>query len=299
MNILITGATGLIGSKLIDSLIDDTSSHTLYALTRNKEKASEQLPKSVNIITDLSSLDFNILDIVINLAGEPIAERRWTKTQKEKIAQSRWQLTQQIADKINSAENPPKCFISGSAIGFYGRQDNIKITESFSDIHEEFTHSICKTWEDIALRTQNKTRVCLLRTGIVLDKAKGALAKMLIPFRLGLGGPIGSGRQYMSWIHIDDMVGGIMILINNQELKGVFNFTAPEPVTNKEFSINLAKTMNKPCFITTPNFMMKLMLGEMSSLILHGQRVMPEKLQAADYKFKYNDIFSALNNLLE
>lgn len=298
MNILITGATGLIGSKLISYLIDDNSSHKLYALSRNKEKASEQLPESVNILTSLSCLNFNKLDVIINLAGEPIAEKRWTKSQKIKIAESRWQLTQEIVDKINNADNPPKSFISGSAIGFYGRQEKKKITEDFNAIHEEFTHSICNKWEQIALTSESKTRVCLLRTGIILDKDQGALAKMLIPFKLGLGGPIGNGGQYMSWIHIDDMVRGIITLMNDQQLNGVFNLTAPEPVTNKEFSSILAKTINKPCFITTPTLIMKIMLGEMSSLIVYGQRVIPVKLQSAGFKFKYNNLSSTLNNLL-
>ncbi|WP_448247472.1 TIGR01777 family oxidoreductase [Thalassotalea agariperforans] len=298
MNIFITGATGLIGRHLIQTFVL-TPSIQLFALTRNQQKAQAILPKQVTVFSSLNACDFNNIDVVINLAGEPIADKRWTTKQKHKICQSRWQLTQQLADKINSAETPPQCFISGSAIGFYGRQTETKITESFELSYQEFTHDVCQTWENIALSTQAVTRVCILRTGIVLDKHQGALTKMLLPFKLGLGGPIGNGEQYMSWIHKQDMVNIITTLIHNQALSGIINATAPSPVTNQEFSKTLATILNRPCVCRVPKTVLQLLLGEMADLVLYGQNVVPEKLLNSGFKFQYPTLTSALENIFK
>jgi uncharacterized protein (TIGR01777 family) len=298
MNIFITGATGLIGRHLIQTLLL-TPSIQLFALTRNQQKAQAILPKQVTVFPSLNACDFNNMDVVINLAGEPIADKRWTTKQKHKICQSRWQLTQQLADKINNAETPPQCFISGSAIGFYGRQTETKVTESFEFSHQEFTYDVCQTWENIALSTQAVTRVCILRTGIVLDKHQGALSKMLLPFKLGLGGPIGNGEQYMSWIHKQDMVNIITTLIHNQALSGIINATAPSPVTNQEFSKTLATILNRPCVCRVPKTVLQLLLGEMADLVLYGQNVVPEKLLNSGFKFQYPTLTSALENIFE
>lgn len=298
MNIFITGATGLIGRHLIEELVLNPAIQ-LFALTRNKQKAETILAKPVTLFSSLNDCDFNNIDVVINLAGEPIAQKRWTAKQKQKICQSRWQLTQHLADKINNAKTPPHSFISGSAIGFYGRQKETKITESFELSHQEFTHDVCQTWENIALSTQSSTRVCLLRTGIVLDKQQGALTKMLVPFKLGLGGPIGNGEQYMSWIHIQDMVNIIIALINNQALSGIINATAPLPVTNQEFSKTLADTLNRPCFCRVPKTVLKLILGELADLVLYGQNVVPDKLLKSGFSFRYPTLTSALENIFK
>ena len=298
MNIFITGATGLIGRHLIQELVL-TPSIQLFALTRNQQKAQTILPKQVTVFSSLNACDFNNMDVVINLAGEPIADKRWTTKQKHKICQSRWQLTQQLADKINNAETPPQCFISGSAIGFYGRQTETKITESFELSHQEFTHDVCQTWENIALSTQEVTRVCILRTGIVLDKHQGALTKMLLPFKLGLGGPIGNGEQYMSWIHKQDMVDIIITIIHNQALSGIINATAPSPVTNQGFSKTLATILNRPCLCRVPKTVLQLLLGEMADLVLYGQNVVPEKLLNSGFKFQYPTLTSALENIFK
>ncbi|MFR8677755.1 MAG: TIGR01777 family oxidoreductase, partial [Escherichia coli] len=228
MKIVITGGTGLIGRHLIPRLLD--LGHQITVVTRNPQKASSVLGPRVTLwqgLADQSNL--NGVDAVINLAGEPIADKRWTHEQKERLCQSRWNITQKLVDLINASDTPPSVLISGSATGYYGDLGEVVVTEE-EPPHNEFTHKLCARWEEIACRAQSdKTRVCLLRTGVVLAPDGGILGKMLPPFRLGLGGPIGSGRQYLAWIHIDDMVNGILWLLEN-ELRGPFNMVSPYPI---------------------------------------------------------------------
>jgi uncharacterized protein (TIGR01777 family) len=297
MNYLITGGTGLIGSALIDKLLQNKQD-TITVLTRNTNKASKQLNNRVNLINKLSSVNVEETDIIINLAGETIAGKRWSKSQKDKICQSRWSLTEQIVSLIEKAKSPPHLFISGSAIGIYGRQSNKPITEKFNHYHEEFSSTVCKRWENIANKASSITRVALLRTGIVLAKEQGALAKMLLPFKLGLGGKIAQGEQIMSWIHIEDMVDAIIHIIENQALQGPINMTSAQTVTNKLFSTALANALNRPCILTTPDFLLKLMFGEMADLLLYGQNVQPNKLKMSNFKFKYKNLDHALKDLL-
>lgn len=297
MKILITGATGLIGSALCKLLADK---HELIALTRNINKAKNTLPNSIIALDNLKDVNFDDLDAVINLAGEPIADKRWSAQQKQKIFQSRLAITEQIVNKINTSDTPPKVFISGSAIGFYGRQpaENV-ITESYSSTYPEFSHQLCKQWEELALQAHSPdVRVCLLRTGIVLSKQGGALDKMLPPFKLGVGGRMASGKQMMSWIHIDDMVNAIVFLLEDEKAHGAFNLTAPEPVSNTNFTQTLAKTLNRPALFPMPEFVLKLLFGEMSDLLVYGQNVIPEKLEQQGFKFKFKTLDTALNEIL-
>ncbi len=297
MKILITGATGLIGSALCKLLADK---HELIALTRNINKAKNTLPNSIDVLDNLEDLNFDDLDAVINLAGEPIADKRWSAQQKQRIFQSRLGITEQIVTKINASDAPPKVFISGSAIGFYGRQpaENV-ITESYSSTYPEFSHQLCKQWEELALQAQSPdVRVCLLRTGIVLSKQGGALDKMLPPFKLGLGGKMASGKQMMSWIHIDDMINAIVFLLDEPNAHGAFNLTAPEPVSNTNFTQILANTLNRPALFPMPEFVLKLLFGEMSDLLIYGQNVIPEKLEQQGFKFKFETLDTALNEVL-
>ena len=296
MYILITGGTGLIGQNLVKQLHE--KNHNLVVLTRNKQKARHVLSDNISLINSLNEIDFNTLDVVINLAGENIAEKRWSKEQKHQICQSRWELTQKLTKKIKMADSPPSCFISGSAIGYYGRQNSEKVTENTHTVHNEFTHEICNKWEHLALTSKKYTRVCILRTGIVLDKNHGALKKMLLPFKLGLGGKVANGKQYMSWIHITDMVNAIMYLIDNTNSEGVYNITSPNAVNNDTFTKTLCKTIHRPYLFPIPAFILKTLLGEMSDLLLYGQNVYPEKLIKENFKFKYNTLSDALNNLL-
>ncbi len=295
MNILLTGGTGLIGSALVTHWHNQ---HQLWVLSRDSHKAEKRLGNKAKVISELSAVDFNQLDAVINLAGEPIADKRWTAQQKQRLCQSRWQLTEQLVQAINAADTPPSVLISGSAIGIYGRQDASLIHEDFSHYHSEFTHLLCQRWEQIALQAQSdKTRVCLLRTGIVLSAKGGALAKMLPVFKLGLGGRVGSGEQYMSWIHLSDMLRLIEFLLLHPTLTGPFNATAPAPVTNTEFSQTLAKVLHRPAIFPVPAFVLKLLLGEMADLLLTGQRVLPANLVKAGFEFKFATLAPALQDL--
>ena len=297
MNYLITGGTGLIGQALIKILLSEHA--TITVLTRNVNKAQKTLLGNVSMITSLSIEDIELSDIVINLAGEPIADKRWSLAQKNTICQSRWLITKQLVSLIGKAKAPPHLFISGSAIGIYGRQNNQAINEDFTLFHHEFTHEVCQKWEDIASHAAcDKTRVVLLRTGIVLAKNKGALAKMLRPFKLGLGGKIADGQQMMSWIHIEDMVKAIIHIIHNEHLHGPINMTAEHAVTNQVFSTTLAAALHRPCLLTTPAPLMKLLFGEMADLLLYGQNIYPKKLIKSHFKFKHSNLDEALQDLL-
>ena len=295
MKILITGGSGLIGSNLIPIL----RPCDVAVYTRNVAMAEQILGHKIYFLSTLTHLDnLDEYDVVINLAGEPIVSKKWTDTQKRKIEHSRWSITEEIVALINAGENPPELLISGSAIGFYGRQQDQVIDEDFSTPHDEFSHQLCERWESLAKKAQSdKTRVCILRTGVVITRRGGALQKMLLPFKLGLGGPIGDGTQYMSWIHLEDMLRGIAHLIANEGCEGVYNFTAPNPVTNEEFSRELSSALSRPCVFKVPKFVLRTMMGEMGDLVLYGQRVVPKRLQESGYEFIYPEISQALNCL--
>lgn len=299
MKILITGGTGLIGSHFIKTF---QHQYQFDVLTRSPESLGYIFNDLTNIngIAKLYPLtNLNEYDAVINLAGEPIVNKRWNQTQKRIICQSRWKLTNKLSKLINDSENPPHTFISGSAIGFYGRQGDENISENHTDIYPEFSHRICKVWEDKAKLSKDKTRLCILRTGIVLDKNQGALAKMLPAYRYGLGGKLSLGKQYMSWIHINDMVGAIDFILNNKQCVGEFNLTAPNPVTNKVFSKSLAKTLNKPNIFTVPAVVLRFLMGESADIILYGQRVVPKQLIEHKFNFQFPELNNALKHLLE
>ncbi|MBI6548661.1 TIGR01777 family oxidoreductase [Xenorhabdus lircayensis] len=297
MRILITGGTGLIGHNLTCQLL--SLSHSITILSRSPQKVYSLFSDCVECWTTLNDQhDLNDFDAVINLAGEPIINKRWTPKQKEKLCQSRWQLTEQLSKLINASESPPSVFISGSAVGYYGDQGQSVVTENDPPC-DEFVHQLCDRWEQLALQAKSdKTRVCLLRTGIVLAKKGGALQKMLPLFRLGLGGAIGNGKQYMPWIHLEDMVNGIYYLLVSPELHGPFNMTSPYPVHNDQFSAILAKALHRPSFVRLPAFVLKAMMGESAALILGGQQAIPNKLEEAGFGFRYFQLEEALQDVL-
>ena len=291
MQIFITGGTGLIGQRLITRLAPE---HHITVLSRSESKARATLPAAVSVTENLDAItNFDDFDVIINLVGEPIADKRWTSQQKHQICQSRWQLTTALVTKINASATPPHTFISGSAIGYYGRQGDKPVTENNTKPHPEFTHEVCQRWEQIAETVKQHCRVCLLRTGVVLAAEGGALEKMRLPFKLGLGGPIGSGEQYMSWIHLDDMVAGICFLMTHSRCSGPFNLTAPQPVTNKAFVSAFANALNRPAFMPLPGFALKVIMGEAADMLLTGQRVIPQKLLDAGFEFKFDSIDKA------
>ncbi len=296
MHILLTGGTGLIGSGLVKLW---QANHQLSVLSRNPSKVTAMFGAGVSAVATLADIDFNEVDAVINLAGEPIVGRRWTETQKQRLCHSRWDLTAQLVSLIKACDTPPQVFISGSAIGIYGRQQNQLISEDFNHYHAEFAHTLCQRWEDLAQEAVSPaTRVCIIRTGIVLASHGGALKKMLLPFKLCLGGRIGTGQQYMSWIHLNDMIRLIDFLLLHPTLAGVFNATAPTPVTNAEFSNTLAAVLHRPTLLPMPAVVLQLMLGEMADLLLTGQRVIPANLIKAGFDFNFTELRPTLIALL-
>ena len=293
MNIFITGGTGLIGKSLVQLL---KQKHQITILTRNVNNVENC--DNVTYVSEFNELDFSNFDAVINLAGEPIVDKRWSDKQKDVLCHSRWDLTQDLVDKIDKAERTtPIRFISGSAVGYHGRQDHRPINESYNSPYPEFSHLLCQRWEQIAQSADNAS-IAILRTGIVLSPQGGALKKMLLPFKLGGGGPIASGLQMMPWIHIDDMVNGIIFLLDNPTLEGPFHLTAPEPVTNKEFSQTLAKTLHRPCLLPMPEFVLRFAMGEMADLLVYGQNAIPQRLLDTGFAFQYPKLKGALEELL-
>ena len=304
MKYLITGGTGLIGQALMEHLLLQNSIITV--LTRDTKKAetffnnNNNNNNKINLIDTLSINDVENCDVIINLAGEAIAGRRWSQSQKNEICKSRWGITLQLKNLIKQAKVPPHLFISGSAIGIYGRQSDQVIDEEYSNFNQEFTHDVCSKWEAIALSASSeKTRVAVLRTGIVLAKYGGALRKMYLPFKLGLGGKMGNGDQIMSWIHIEDMVLAILHITKNEQLEGAINLTAPYALSNKTFSLALSSQLKRPCLFTTPQWLLKILLGEMSDLLLFGQNVVPNKLLSSGFSFRYPKINAAFKHLLK
>jgi len=300
MEILLTGGTGFIGSELLKHLSNDH----IVLLTRNIEKAKTKfLAAGITNISYINSLDgytnFNAIDAVINLAGEPIVGKRWSKKQKEKICNSRWTITAKLAELISLSTAPPEVFISGSAVGYYGNQSNQLIDESFSPINKGFPHSICSTWESIAQKAKSdKTRVCTLRTGVVLGKDGGVLPMMLLPFKFALGSSLGDGKQYMPWIHIKDMISAVIFLLETPAAKGCFNLCSPYPVTNKEFSKKLAYTLNRPLSFKIPQWFFNITMGKSSCILFDSIRARPKNLLRLGFNFSQPRLESALSELL-
>lgn len=301
MKVLLTGGTGFIGRELLKHL----TTHDVVLLTRDTQKAKQTLSHTdMGNVTYISSLEhfhhLNDFDAVINLAGEPIADKRWTKKQKQIICDSRWKVTEKLVELIHASTTPPQVLLSGSAVGYYGDQQDHPFDESLHVNSQCFAHQVCSQWEQIANRARSEmTRVCLLRTGVVLAPQGGALLKMLPPYRLGLGGPLGNGRQYMPWIHMLDMVKGIKYLLETPHAHGEFNLSAPHPVSNKQFSQTLAKTLKRPHILRTPKWVMKVAMGESSALLFDSIRAKPKKLTELGFHFTYSRIEPALKNLLQ
>lgn len=297
MKILITGGTGLIGRYLVSRLL--TLGHAVVVVTRSPDSARQRLDKRVELWPGLEQRShLNDIDAVINLAGEPIADKRWTDAQKARLCDSRWQITQRLVALIKASDTPPAVLLSGSAAGYYGDLGEVVVTEE-EPPHNEFTHRLCARWEQIACEAQSDaTRVCLLRTGVVLAPDGGILAKMTPPFRLGLGGPIGSGRQYLAWIHIDDMANAILWLLDN-DLRGPFNMVSPYPVRNAQFAHALGRALHRPAIVRAPAAAVRLLMGESSVLVLGGQRALPKRLEAAGFAFRWYDLDDALADVLK
>lgn len=290
MRLLIAGGSGLLGRALSRALRAD--GHRVQSLTRHPRHADD-----VGWSADGTDSGWTTAlpgtDAVINLAGASIAGARWTAAHKARIRDSRVRATRALVDAINAAR-APTVLVSGSAIGIYGSRGDEPLDES-ARAGSDFLAGVCRAWEGEALKVNAATRLVLVRTGLVLAKDGGALPQMALPFRFGAGGPMGTGRQYMSWIHVDDWVGLLRHALDTRAAAGPINLTAPAPVTNAEFARALGRALHRPAFVPTPAFVLRLALGEMAdALILGGQRVLPAKAQALGYEFRYPTLERAL-----
>ena len=294
MNILLTGGTGLIGKALVEQLCLRNEQVTI--LTRSSSPHTLSKQKNIKFITALSELDLQEqFDAIINLAGEPIFHKVWSKNQKSILRESRLSLTTQLVEFINQYQQYP-IFISGSATGIYGDQGEQKITET-SKTAKTFTAQLCQDWENIA--QQANARVCLIRTGMVFSTKGGALAKMLPLYKWGLGGKLGNGEQYFPWIALEDMVNGILFLLDHSECRGAFNFAAPKSIKQHKFNRTLAQLLKRPAFATIPKWLLHFILGERANLLLESQNVVPEKLLKAGFQFQYADCKNYLEDILK
>ncbi|GAA4096644.1 TIGR01777 family oxidoreductase [Zhongshania borealis] len=295
MNVLITGGTGFIGSALCNHLHQE--GHRLIVKTRHPELVDSRM----TAVSDLSELPAkDSIDAVINLAGESIAGKRWSAAQKQKIVASRIKTTEELIRFLEGLESKPSVLISASAIGVYG----VGVTDDSIDESctgdASFSSCLCAQWEACAMRAEGLgIRTCILRIGIVIGPGGGALAKMIPPFKLGLGGRIGSGKQWMSWIHLRDLISIIDLCITDMCFQGPINCTAPNPVTNREFTHVLGQCLKRPSRLPMPSFLVKLLLGEMGSeLLLAGKQVRPAKLESLGFSFQFERLEPALLNVI-
>lgn len=292
MHVLVTGGTGFIGQELVVALV--ANGHRVSVLSRKAGKMPFR--EGIHYTGRLDGL--RAVDAVINLAGENLAERRWTATRKQQLRDSRIGTTQRLLSWMESLPTPPRTLISGSAIGYYGPRDDSPLDESATP-GEDFAARLCRDWEAEALRAQALgLRVCTLRTGVVLGRDGGALAKMLPAFKLGGGGPMGDGQQWMSWVRRVDLVRLLIWLLENPACQGAYNGTAPEPVRNRDFARALAASLRRPALLPMPAPALRLLLGEMAGLLLSGQRVLPVRAQAEGFVFRHPSLAAALPEIV-
>jgi len=295
MRLVIAGASGFIGTPLCSRLLQD--GHVLTLLTHSAPRNATTSKKKWLHWTPGTPGDWESAlegaDGVINLAGEPIAAKRWTHVQKKKIHTSRIAATSSLVDAIEKAKQRPAFLLNASAVGYYGPRGDEPVTET-TESGNDFLSFVCREWEEEAKKAQPLgVRVIRFRTGIVLGRGGGALAKMALPFKFFVGGPLGSGKQWMPWIHIDDEIGLMLYLIDN-EATGAFNATAPNPVKMDEFCRTLGNVMGRPSWLGAPAFALRLVLGEMAEMLLTGQRAIPAAAHELGYKFRYPILFQAL-----
>lgn len=303
LRIVLTGGTGFLGQPLAAALAGD--GHRVTILTRNPARASKSPARTVGWTPDGSAAsawaeEVDGADVVINLAGEPIGARRWLAAQKQRIRDSRVLATRSIVSAIERAARPPSLLINGSASGYYGPLGDTVVTEDTPPGHD-FLADVCVAWETEAMRAAGpKTRVALVRSGIVLGRRGGALPRMLPPFWLCIGGPVGSGRQYWPWIHLSDWLGIVRFAMSTPSVSGPLNASAPMPVTNREFARALGRVLKRPAFLPTPAFALRLLLGEMAdALLLSGQRMMPITAMRLGYAFAHEQVEDALRDILK
>ncbi|MBK1725828.1 TIGR01777 family oxidoreductase [Halorhodospira neutriphila] len=296
MRVLVTGGTGFVGRRLCADLHE--AGHEVLVASRSPERARGVLPAGTDVRPQVLDFLDRPPEGVVNLAGEPIAGKRWSEAQKQRLVESRLETTQAVVELCSRLEQPPQVLVSASAMGYYGDQGERVVTEQ-TPPHDEFVHRLCERWERTAREAEPYgVRVALVRIGIVLGHDGGTLERLLPPFRLGLGGPLGSGRQYMPWIHRQDLVRMIRFLLEHDELSGPFNASAPAPVTNAEFTRTLARHLRRPALLPAPAFALRLAFGEMARVLLTGARMQPERIQQAGFEFEYPGLDQALGEIL-
>ncbi|MEM9100818.1 MAG: TIGR01777 family oxidoreductase [Pseudomonadota bacterium] len=296
MNWLVLGGTGYIGQHLIQAL--RSPNQTIWVYTRSVDNARKIWKNGeVKLIADFTELGETKIDIVLNFSGAPIADKRWTQARKDVLRKSRVTLTQQLFEHFKAFGSFPELLISASAIGFYGNQKDNRVTEDTKP-HLEFTHELCAAWEEAALSFQEQgVRVVIPRLGVVVGKNSGFMNKLLPLFRLNLGGVMGGGNQWVSWVHISDIIHFVAQAVQRDDFKGIYNLTAPNPVTNRDMTQSLARVLKRKAILPVPSFTMKLFLGEMSNLLLEGQKVIPSRLlDEAKLEFKYTSIDEAFRD---
>jgi len=300
MKVAITGATGFVGSRLVEEL--QARGHQPLILTRNRDAALKAFPKVEAVAytpTESGSWQEVIAgcDGVVHLAGEPIAESRWTPKQKQEILTSRQLSTRKIVEAIAKSNPKPSVLVNASAIGYYGTSETASFDET-SPSSNDFLAEVCQAWEAEAQKVkQVGVRLVVLRLGIVLGDG-GALAKMIPPFKLFAGGPLGTGKQWFSWIHRDDLVNLILEALTRKDIEGVLNATAPNPVRMSEFCQVLGKTLNRPSWLPVPSFVPEALLGEGAKVVLEGQQVLPKRTTSFGFDYQYPTLEQALAEIL-
>ncbi len=306
MKIAITGATGFVGSRLVERLI--SQGHQLIVLSRSVQRAQKVFPsttfKNLEIVGYMPTVSGdwqNVIsgcDAVVNLAGEPIAEGRWTAERKQVILNSRKLGTQKIVEAIGNADPKPDVLVNASAIGYYGTSQTATFDETSSP-GNDFLAQVSTEWESEAQKVKNSgTRLVILRFGIVLGMG-GALSKMITPFKLFAGGPLGDGQQWFSWIHVDDVVNLILQALNDSQMQGVYNATTPKAVRMSQFCDIMGQVMNRPSWLPVPGFALEALLGEAATVVLQGQQVIPKRTLESGFKYQYPELQSALKEILK
>lgn len=305
MKVSITGATGFVGSRLVEKL--NKEGHSIIVLTRNEKRGKKVFPNSafpnVEIVeyTPKSSGEWQKsisgCDAVVNLAGAPIADERWTPERKKEILESRQLSTRHLVEAISQAESKPSVLVNASAIGYYGTSETATFDES-SPAGNDFLSKVCTAWETEAQKVKDAgVRLVILRFGIVLGEG-GAIAKMLTPFRMFAGGPLGTGQQWFSWIHRQDLVNLILEAIQRENLEGVYNATSPNPVRMNELSQTLGDVLHRPSWLPVPEFALQALLGDAAKVVLEGQQVLPENIQKAGFDYQYPTLKPALKEIV-
>lgn len=294
MTIVIAGGSGFLGQKLCRRLARD--GHQVRILTRKPAQAPDQITWQPDGTARSLSQHLNAVAVVVNLAGENIASRRWSAAQKELLRSSRILPTRTLARAISQCDTPPKTFVSASGVGYYGPHGDEPVTED-TPPGSDFFGGLCVDWEQEARAVPPATRLAIVRSGVALAGDGGALKKMLLPFRLGLGATLGSGRQFFPWIHADDWTAMVMWMIENDGASGAFNATAPRPVTNRTFTRTLGRVLKRPAVLQAPAFVLRAALGELSDALLAGQRAVPAHAEHLGFRFTHPELEPALRSL--